>query len=145
MPGGVRVLFVALAFGMLIAVVGAVLNWWGFSSDPTGGFSVTVVNNSNRIVWAEQCASGGDLCKIMPYSEISMLKPGQSMLSVQVPYGGPYPVQISSPPGEVLGCLPFNFSYTPRVELVVNVSKMVACGNSLGAASSGGHDWPYIK
>jgi hypothetical protein len=78
-----------------------------------------------------------------PFASTDILKSGQSVSVGEDPDGIFRPVEVLSRSKNILGCLPFQFSKAPPANTVVNVSRMVRCGNSVGAKQSGGRDWPF--
>ena len=69
--------------------------------------------------------------------------PGQVVSTTQDPDGVSRQIEVLSKSRTVLGCLPFRFSKTPSDGTVVNVRKMVPCGDSAGAKETNGQDWPF--
>jgi hypothetical protein len=95
-------------------------------------FNVKVTNDTSHAV-VEQTDEDAS------YSTV--LTPGQSFLDPEYTNEGVQPDRMTSPQGETLGCLPFQFTETPSHTLKVRTSQLVKCKRwAVGANIS--HDWP---
>lgn len=104
------------------------------------GFSIGVENNTPHTLLLEACSG---TCK--PFADTWVLTSGQVATTEQDPDGVFRPMEVLSRSNQILGCLPFQFNQTAPSGTLVEISSMIPCGKSLGAAQSGGRDWPLIK
>jgi hypothetical protein len=135
-----KIIMVVIIAWILLAVAESVS---GISIDVGGNddlFFVSVQNDTSHTVVLGECS--GD-CGSFDYTWV--LKPHQSASTGQDPDGVFRPMEVLSRSKAVLGCMPFQFSKTPPSGTVVQISQMVPCGRSLGAAVSGYHDWPFYQ
>jgi len=103
-------------------------------------FNLKLRNNTHETAVVLVC-NGRTSCTRIAYKVA--LKPGAVVLTAQYPDGITRPMRIDSEFGRILGCLPFQFSRVVPSKVVVNVSQMVPCGDSLGTRKTEGRDWPY--
>ena len=103
--------------------------------------NLKVTNNTTRTVIARACYGLYPSCRATAYT--IQLQPGQSGTTAQQPDGIFRPMMVTSEYGAVLGCLPFQFNAVTPTNADVKITEMVPCGDTLGKAHSGGHDWPY--
>lgn len=101
-------------------------------------FNLAITNDTSQAVRVGDCEGS---CQAFAYT--LDLKPGQTANGGFNPNGYFTPMKVLSGSRRTLGCLPFKFSKTPPANANVDVSQKVPCGDSLGAKSVHGRDWPY--
>jgi len=111
----------------------------GANDDP---FPVLMTNNTHQtlvdIAWfvtTPGTSNGGGQV---------VLKPGQSFAEEETANLGVSQDRITTLAGKTLGCLPFQFSENPPVEITVDLTEKVPCGH-WGDGKQSKHDWPYRK
>jgi hypothetical protein len=103
-------------------------------------FNIIVINNTPNTVTVANCTVDSNVCA--PFQGSFSLKPGDFAQENENSDGVFRPSEVLATNGVVVGCLPFQYSSTPRSTLQVEITASVPCGNSLGAADSKGKDWP---
>lgn len=102
-------------------------------------FDVKVTNGTPNTVVLGAC---NDLCG--SFADTWTLRPNMAASIAQDPDGVFRPVEVLSESHELLGCLPFRFSTTPSTDVAVDITQMVPCGSTVGAAAVGRKDWPKV-
>lgn len=104
-------------------------------------FNLSIKNDTSQAVDVGAC--NHDSCQSFAYT--IRLRPGRSGNSAQDPDGVFRPMEVQSQAGAVLGCLPIQLSKVPPTTTVIDISRMVPCGNLGGSEITGGHDWPFPR
>lgn len=124
--------------GAAVAACAVVLTGCGTTGSP---FYLSLHNDTPQEVVVAACE-----VPCTGYTYTVPLVRRQSGKVAQWPDGGLRPMKVLNKTKRVtLGCLPFRFHRTPPAGTVVDVSRMVPCGDDLGASATGGQDWPYRR
>ncbi len=119
---------------------------FGFGIDVGGNddlFNVAVRNDTSHTLTLAECSTTSAVCG--SGGTFWVLKPRQEASTGQDPDGVLRPMEVQSRSKAVVGCMPFQFTKTPPTGTAIRITQMVPCGHSLGAAASGGRDWPFPK
>jgi hypothetical protein len=127
-----------VASAAIIVVAVFTLTCSGCLGNDDERFNVAIKNDTGQPVLLGWCSA---YCG--SFADTWDLKPGQAATTGQDPDGVFRPMEVLSTSKKVLGCLPLRFSKTPTPGSVIEVSQMVSCGKSVGAAAVHGRDWPY--
>ena len=119
-----------LPFAVTVVSISALLLQGCGANDVS--FNVTISNNTDHTVVDHGYFE----------TQAEELKPGQSLDEAEFPNEGVDQDRITTPSGHVLGCLPFQFSEIPPIELRVNLIEMVPCRNWGNPSGNSKYDWP---
>jgi hypothetical protein len=126
-----------------LVLAGSALLLQACGANPGNPLTVYVKNDTSQAVMIRACNGYGPSCKSVAYT--AAIKPGARTSTAQEPDGTPRPIMVTAQSGEVLGCLPFQFSKVTPPNLTIDVSRMVPCGRTLGAKRADGRDWPFSR
>ena len=101
----------------------------GANDDP---FKVKIINDTGQTVVDHGYFEG----------QPEVLKPGRSVDEDEFANEGVGQDRITSATGRTLGCLPFQFSENPPVEVRVKLTEMVPCRNWGNPSGNSRYDWP---
>ena len=101
-------------------------------------FFYRIHNDLPQVVIVQRC----DDPACTHYAETHQLPPGRSTREMTYPDGTPRSWKVVTPPGQLIGCMPFRFHARLTKDKSFGVSTNVPCGTTGGVDSAGSGDWP---